>query len=211
MLYKRPQLEVLISRLGEPPRHLIAVSGPRQVGKTTLIELALNEIETPYQYVALDEQGGVQAMTREDDIAPYRLVGKPNGEWLIDVWHRARQEADRSTRGFVLVLDEIQKIEDWSTIVKGLWDRDKRDRRNMHVVISGSAPLLFHSGLNESLLGRFEVLKVPHWSFIEMTEAFGYTLDEYIYFGGYPSLVHLRNDVPRWREALVNTIITPEH
>jgi predicted AAA+ superfamily ATPase len=54
------------------------------------------------------------------------------------------------------------------------------------VVLLGSAPLLIAQGMKESLAGRFELLHLPHWSFSEMRSAFGFSLEQYLYFGGYP-------------------------
>ena len=112
------------------------------------------------------------------------------GSWRE--WEAARREAERSDRGFVLVFDEIQKVPRWSETVKGLWDADRAAERPLHVVILGSSPMLMQSGLSESLTGRFELLRVTHWSFGEMSAAFGFTLPEYLYFGAYPGAAPFR-------------------
>ena len=118
-------------------------------------------------------------------------------------------EAKRSERGFVLVFDEIQKIPNWSETVKGLWDADRHEGLPLHVVVLGSAPLLMQRGLSESMLGRFETIRLPHWSFAEMSEAFGFDLDHYIYFGGYPGAASLIREQRRWREYILGSIIEP--
>ena len=133
--------------------------------------------------------------------------------WLVEVWRDSRRQAQNSRNGFVLVLDEIQKIERWSETVKGLWDADRFEGLCMHVVILGSAPLLMQAGLTESLAGRFEPIRVTHWSYPEMSQAFGFDLDQYIYFGGYPGAASASlagreaHNSERWaayvREALV--------
>ena len=75
---------------------------------------------------------------------------------------------ERSSVGFVLVFDEIQKIPGKrSNTVKGLWDADRASGCPLHVFL-GSAPLLIQSGLSESLIGRFE--SPTHWSFPEMSQ-----------------------------------------
>ena len=110
--------------------------------------------------------------------------------WIIRRWEMARKEADREAAqgsgGFVVVFDEVQNIPQWSTVVKGLWDRDRFDDRPLHVVILGSAPMRVQSGLTESLVGRFERVQFDHWSFGEMEAAFGFELDTYLFHGGYP-------------------------
>jgi hypothetical protein len=108
-----------------------------------------------------------------------------------------------------LVLDEIQKVPDWSSTVKGLWDADRAVDRPLHVVVLGSAPLLMQQGLTESLAGRFELIRVNHWSFREMIEAFEFDLPSYIYFGGYPGAAKYVNDQPRWREYIRSSLIEP--
>lgn len=106
----------------------------------------------------------------------------------------------------MLVLDEIQRVPQWSTPVKGLWDRDRRDGRRLHVVVLGSAPLLMQSGLSESLVGRTETLPVPHWTLREMADAFGFGLDEFLFFGGYPGTADLIHDLSSWRRAVAEFI-----
>jgi predicted AAA+ superfamily ATPase len=107
----------------------------------------------------------------------------------------------------VLVLDEIQKIPGWSEVVKRLWDEDTRARRKLVVVLLGSAPLLLARGLTESLAGRFETLSVPHWSFGEMREAFGWSLDEYLFHGGYPGAASLIPEPARWSRYIADSLI----
>jgi hypothetical protein len=74
-------------------------------------------------------------------------------------------------------------------------------------VLLGSAPLLVRQGLTESLAGRFEILHLPHWSYAEMREAFGFSLGEYVYFGGYPGAAPLIGDPSRWRRYLLDSLI----
>ena len=114
-----------------------------------------------------------------------------------------------SAQGFVLVFDEIQKIPDWSDTIKGLWDADRARHVPLHVVVLGSAPLPMQSGLSESLAGRFEPIRLTHWAFPEMSAAFDLTLDEYIYFGGYPGAATLIRDEERWRDYILHALVEP--
>ena len=107
----------------------------------------------------------------------------------------------------MLVLDEIQKIPGWSETVKRLWDEDTAARLPLHVVVLGSAPLLVQRGLSESLAGRFEVIRVPHWSLAEMREAFGWSLEQYIYYGGYPGSAPLIGEPQRWRRYILDSLV----
>ena len=207
--FRRAQVETLVRRLSEPPERIVAIFGPRQTGKTTATRQALASIPHEYRYEAIDEPESMEAPGPFAEIADPAAVPSTarDTEWLQRVWEHSRRKAWDSGLGFVLVFDEIQKINGWSDTVKGLWDADRRSGCPLHVVILGSAPLLMQAGLNESLAGRFEPIRVTHWSYSEMSEAFGYSLDQYIYFGGYPGAAGRRHDLDRWatyvREALV--------
>ncbi len=219
--YERAQKATLLSRLNETPSWLILITGPRQCGKTTLVQQVLGGIGRPRLYLAVDapepdafpaflSRDATGAIIPGDEIV---LPGgrQPDAEWLVRQWQRARLEADRSEQGFVLVLDEIQKIPNWSETVKGLWDADRLVARPLHVALLGSAPLLMQKGLTESLTGRFETIRLTHWSYGEMAAAFGFDLDTYIFFGGYPGAAPLVGQENRWRDyvssALVETSI----
>ena len=124
-------------------------------------------------------------------------------------WEAARRAAERSPTGFVLAIDEVQKIPRWSETVKGLWDADRAGGRFLHVIILGSSPLLMQSGLTESLAGRFEPIRVTHWSFPEMADAFGFDLPAYLFFGGYPGAASLVRDPAQWRDYILRALVEP--
>jgi len=188
--FERNQAETLAVRLDEPRRFLQVVAGARQVGKTTLVHQVLDRLDVPSVFVSADEP----------------TVG--DTAWLAAQWDRARIAASEAGKtGAVLALDEVQKIPGWSDIVKRLWDQDSRARRPLKVVLLGSAPLLMQQGLTESLAGRFEILHVPHWSYAEMHAAFGFSLEQYLYFGGYPGAAPLVKDPQRWRRYLLDSLI----
>jgi len=192
MPYQRPQSTVLTQRLAEPRRFIQVVAGPRQVGKTTLVQQVVEAAGIPAQFASADEP---------------TLRG---AEWIEQQWEAARLMA--GAEGALLVLDEAQKASGWSETVKRLWDEDTRKRRPIKVVLLGSAPLLIQRGLSESLAGRFEVLYLPHWSAAEMREAFGWGVDKSIFYGGYPGAAPLAEDHPRWvryvRDALIETTLS---
>ena len=151
--YQRPRAQVLAGRLREPRRFLQVVTGPRQVGKSTLVQQVTDGLGVAVRYASADEP---------------TLRG---ADWIGQQWEAARLEAVGKA-GAVLVLDEIQKIPAWAETVKRLWDEDTRRKRPLKVAVLGSAPLLIAQGLTESLAGRFENLPLPHWSYAEMREAF---------------------------------------
>jgi predicted AAA+ superfamily ATPase len=181
---------VLARRLAEPRRFMQVVAGPRQVGKSTLVQQVVEALAAAVRYASADEP---------------TLRGS---EWIAQQWEAARLTArDAGKRGAVLALDEIQKIPGWSEAVKRLWDEDTRRRVPLKVVLLGSAPLLIARGMSESLAGRFELLHLPHWSFAEMRAAFGFGLDEYLYFGGYPGAASLIREPERWRRYIADSLI----
>ena len=207
--FQRPQVTTLYRRFAEPPRQLIALFGPRQTGKTTIVRQALRQIDLESRYLAIDEPDSSEfrvpsAATETTFLAPQVR----DAEWLVLHWEEARREAEQ-LGGFVLVFDEIQKVPQWSETIKGLWDADRARGCPLHVVILGSAPLLMQSGLSESLAGRFEPIRVTHWSFAEMAEAFGFDLLTYIYFGGYPGAASLVREPDRWRDYILGALVEP--
>jgi predicted AAA+ superfamily ATPase len=194
----RAESELLRARLAEPRRHMQVVVGPRQVGKTTLVRRALAESGLPAHYATADDPGSLTE------------------GWLRQQWEIGRARAAgnrlRTRRGAVLAIDELQKLPNWSEQVKRLWDEDSAGRVPLRVVLLGSSPLLLQHGLTESLAGRFEAIRVPHWSFDEMRRAFRFDLERYLAFGGYPGAAPLVRDPERWaayvRDALVETTLS---
>ena len=208
MAYYRAQLSTLKARLREPPDRIIALFGPRQTGKSTIARAVLRPTD---HYLAVDEPDptGVGYVASQADSVTVAGTENRGTRWLVRHWERARLDAERLPQGCILVLDEVHKIPEWSETVKGLWDADRARECPLHVVILGSAPLLMRLGLSESLTGRFEPIRVPHWSFGEMAAAFGFDLQTYLYFGGYPGAAGLARDEERWRNYVLGGIIEP--
>ncbi len=189
-MFVRRQLQALLARLDEPRRFLQVVVGPRQVGKTTLVEQALERLALPFVFVTADEPS------------------LRDRAWIAQQWESARKAARANgAKGAVLVLDEVQKLPDWSESVKRLWDEDTRAKLQLRVVLLGSAPLLVQRGLTESLAGRFELIHVRQWSFPEMQAAFRWKLDKFLVFGGYPGAAPLVRDHDRWVSYIKNSLI----
>ncbi len=209
--FQRSQVNTLSHRLAEAPHRLIALFGPRQTGKTTIVRQALRRIDPERRrYLPVDEpDSSVLRVPSAAAEATFLAPQVRDAEWLVHHWEEARREAERSPRGFVLAIDEIQQIPQWSETVKGLWDADRARDCPLHVVILGSAPLLMQPGLSESLAGRFEPIRVTHWSFAEMAEAFGFDLPQYLYFGGYPGAVPFVRDPDRWRDYILGALVEP--
>ena len=192
MEYVRNQYNTLKVRIEEPRKFIQVIAGPRQVGKTTLINQVLRQIGFAY---AMEVADGVDAK---------------DTDWIRRVWDSARTVMlFRKEKEYLLVIDEIQKIANWSEAVKKEWDEDTRKGVNLKVVLLGSSRLLLKKGLTESLAGRYELIRLGHWSYQEMQDAFGFTLDEYVYFGGYPGPAHLIRDERRWKKYVKDSLVAP--
>lgn len=192
---------------------MIVVAGPRQIGKTTMVKQALSMHASTF--VAAD-QAAPEAINpfseQANEFMTQALPGSaPTAEWLVLQWTKARAKARAQTDGkcHVLAIDEIQKIPRWSELVKGLWDADRAENLSLHVILLGSSPWLMQKGLTESLAGRYEPIRMTHWSYGEMQAAFDFSLDEYIYFGGYPGCADLIRDESRWRQYVRSALIHP--
>lgn len=194
-IFKRDITVTIAQRLKENRNFIQVISGPRQAGKTTAIRQVLEEIGIPYHYAAAD------------------LPAPPPIEWVGQQWDIGRRKAINE-KSVILVLDEVQKISNWSEEVKRLWDEDARQDINLKVVLLGSSSLLIQKGLTESLAGRFEVIRLGHWSWKECHDCFNWDVDRFIYFGGYPGAASLTDNEERWaqyvRDSLIETAISKD-
>jgi predicted AAA+ superfamily ATPase len=189
-VFQRPHKEVVRKRLLEPRRFIQILFGPRQVGKTTLITQILEELAHPAHFISAD------AVAINDQL------------WIRQQWELARQKSKASgANEYLIVIDEIQKITNWSEIVKKEWDADTRNQLNLKVVILGSSRLLLQKGLTESLAGRFETHYLGHWTFAEMQEAFGWNAEQYVWFGAYPGAAPLVSEPERWKRYVNDALI----
>jgi predicted AAA+ superfamily ATPase len=189
-MFQRPVLEKIKSRMIEKRTFIQVIAGPRQVGKTTLVRQLLEILEIPSMYISADG------------------AGFPADNWVEKQWESARMiSRSQGTNEFVLAIDEIQKIENWSEIVKKLWDEDTMNNIPLKVILSGSSRLLIQKGLTESLAGRFEVTYMGHWTMTEMQDAFGWSADQYVWFGGYPGSAVLIEDEKRWKRYIIDSLV----
>lgn len=192
MEYIRQQFSMLKERILEPRKFMQVLAGPRQVGKSTLVGQVLAQISIPHAVEVAD------------------AIDPKDSDWIRRIWEAARMTMMlRSLDEYLLVIDEVQKIENWSEVVKREWDADTRNKVNLKVVLLGSSRLLLKKGLTESLAGRYELIRMPHWSFREMQDAFSVTLDEYIYYGGYPGPARMIKDERRWRKYIKDSLVAP--
>ena len=187
---QRAYYKLITERIKEPRKFLQIVEGPRQVGKSTVIKQVLKTTDMPWLHFAADN------------------VPATSNYWINECWMAARNKmVVENLAELLLVIDEVQKISNWAEAVKKEWDADTFNDINIKVILLGSSRVRLEKGLSESLKGRFEVIRMPNWSYQEMQEAFDMTLDEYIYFGGYPGAADLRKDIDRWHEYIKSSII----
>lgn len=192
MEIRRGHLELIRSRMAEKRRFIQVIAGPRQVGKTTTIRQWLSEKTMPSLFITADN------------------TSDSNNNWISQQWQAARLQMQANGYDeFALVIDEIQKLPDWSEVVKKEWDADTQSGMAIKLVLLGSSRLLLQQGLTESLAGRFELIPMLHWSFSEMQEAFDFTAEQYAWFGGYPGPADLAADERRWKDYMLNSIIEP--
>lgn len=193
--FKRDITITISQRLKEKRNFIQVISGPRQVGKTTAIQQVLENMDMPYHYAAAD------------------LPAPPPIEWIVQQWDLGCRKA-KDGKSAILVLDEVQKISNWSEEVKRLWDEDTRKDINLKVVLLGSSALLIQKGLTESLAGRFEIIRLGHWPWKECRDCFNWDIDRFIYFGGYPGAASLIDNEERWsqyvRDSLIETAISKD-
>ena len=179
-----------MNRLKEPRKFIQVVMGPRQVGKSTVVKQVLQDLDMQYQLFSADN------------------VPASNTAWISNCWAAVRSlKENKGLESIILVIDEIQKVSNWSEVVKNEWDSDTFHDCNIKVLLLGSSRVLLEKGLSESLGGRFEEIRMTHWSYREMNECFGFTLDQYLFYGGYPGAADLIGDTDRWEQYIQSAII----
>ncbi len=190
MEYKRPYYQAVKERIEQPRILIQAITGPRQVGKTTIVRQICDDINISFLYITADN------------------VANASSIWIEQQWETARIKLKNSNDDeFLLIIDEIQKINNWSETIKQLWDIDSFNKIKLKVILLGSSGLMLQQGLNESLAGRFELTKIPHWSFTEMHDCFGISAEQFAWFGGYPGTATFIDDEERWKDYVKNALI----
>lgn len=189
-MYKRVEYQVITKRLKEQRKFIQVVMGARQIGKSTVVKQVLKDLNAPYQLFSADN------------------VPATNSTWISDCWAAVRSlKESKGWESVILVIDEIQKIANWSEVVKKEWDDDTFHDRNIKVLLLGSSRVLLEKGLSESLAGRFEEIRMSHWSYQEMKECFGFSLDQYTFYGGYPGAASIIDDDDRFSQYIQSAII----
>ncbi len=190
IMYKRAEYQIIKNRIEEPRKFIQVVIGARQIGKSTVVKQVLKDLSSPYLLYSADN------------------VPVSNATWISDCWEAVRSlKRSKGYESIILVIDEIQKIPNWSEAIKKEWDDDSFNDRNIKVLLLGSSRILLEKGLSESLAGRFEEIRMSHWSYAEMRDCFGWSLEQYIFYGGYPGATSLIDDEDRFRQYIQSAII----
>lgn len=189
-MYKRSIYHTIIKRMEEHRMFIQVVMGPRQIGKSTVVKQVLDDLGKPYLLYSAD------------------TIPSTSPKWISECWANARlQMRAQQLEEMILVIDEVQKLKNWSEYVKKEWDADSLNHINLKVILLGSSRVLLEKGLAESLMGRYEEIRMSHWSYPEMREAFNMSLEQYIYYGGYPGAAQLIEDEERWANYVNGAII----
>ena len=189
-MFQRAILQDIKERISEPRKFIQVLVGPRQVGKTTVVKQILQQISIPHYFITADD------------------LYTADSTWIRREWDHARLLLQQSGKNEILfVIDEVQKVPNWSEVVKKEWDSDSFSDVNLKLILLGSSRLLIQKGLTESLAGRYELINMTHWSFDEMRDAFGWSLDQYIFFGGYPGSASLIDNEERWRNYIRQSLV----
>jgi hypothetical protein len=175
----------LKKRFSDPSPLIQILIGPRQIGKTTGVRQFLETYPHPHHYISADE------------------IVSPNPSWILEQWQHALQKVEKA----LLVIDEIQKIDQWADMMKHLWDAQQRKVLTIDVLLLGSSSLARSQGASESLAGRFELIPVYHWDYPESNALHPMTLDTYLQYGGYPKSDDYLNDTERWTRYVKTAVI----
>ena len=189
-MYKRTEYQIIKNRLEEQRKFIQVVMGARQIGKSTVVKQVLKDISIPFQLFSADN------------------VPATNSAWISNCWAAVRSlKENNGWNCVILVIDEIQKIANWSEVVKKEWDEDTFHDCNIKVLLLGSSRVLLEKGLSESLAGRFEEIRMSHWSYSEMRDCFGFSVDQYLYYGSYPGAATLVEEQDRFQQYIQSAII----
>ncbi len=166
MEIERSLLSFLLKELRSEPKTVI-LYGPRQAGKTTLIQQVLAKTDLPFTQL------------NGDDLRTQELLGRADLDRLKTVIGANR----------LLVIDEAQRIENIGLTLKLIFDHYK-----IHIIASGSASFDLANKVNEPLTGRATTFTLYPFSYGELPVVPPATsnserMEEFLRFGMYPKVI----------------------
>ncbi|KQC07910.1 MAG: hypothetical protein APR62_05695 [Smithella sp. SDB] len=188
MTFTRQLFYSLKDVLSKPTTVIHVLIGPRQVGKTTIARQIQESVNFPVIYASAD--------------SPVPL----DAAWIETQWNLAQVENKTLNKPTLLILDEVQKVKGWSETLKTLWDSRSRSQE-IRVLILGSSSLLMQEGLTESLAGRFYLHRCNHWNYTECKTAFGWNLEKWLFYGGYPGAASFVENENSWKRYITDSLI----
>lgn len=174
-MIKRELEENLVSALGNMP--VVALLGPRQVGKTTLaLDIAEGRLGKKVSYLDLE----------------------------LDTDLSKLNDAENYLRRFenqLLIIDEVQRKPDLFRLLRGLVDIRKRAGEMAgQFLLLGSASRELLQQSSETLAGRIRYLELSPFSVLEIykTDPLGFNIEKRWFRGGFPNSYLAPNDNESW-------------
>ncbi len=203
-MIKRKMFKELVDHL--PKKEMSLIIGPRQAGKTTLMEMLKAHLD----------KRGERTLFLNLDIE----WDRPHFESQAALLKKIELELGQQQHGYVFI-DEIQRKEDASLFLKGLFDL----KLPYKFILSGSGSLELKQKIHESLVGRkrlFELSTITFEEFVNHRTDYRYEqkladflaiekdrtqqlLSEYMHFGGYPRIVMAAEQ--RQKRQLIDEIL----
>lgn len=207
-MHQRDAYHKVMSMLQEDQYLMIYLRGPRASGKTSFIKEVMRNLKCSHTYLPAknhDESGRIPSSSS------FIHRDRSEGKWLIEAWYKVREKIEQNplNRKHVIFVDDVQCLIDFSSYIKPLWDQDRRFNYPIHVVLTGSTSLLIQENLTDSMVGRILPISLHHWSYGDMSKAFGVSLDDYLLYGGYPGgQVYLNSErIREWSDWVEQSII----
>lgn len=186
MEIERSLLSFILKELQSEPKTII-LYGPRQAGKTTLIQQALAQTDLP------------RVQLNGDDLRTQELLGRADLDRLKTVVGANR----------LLVIDEAQRIENIGLTLKLIFDHYK-----IHIIASGSASFDLANKVNEPLTGRSTTFTLYPFSYNELpvippASSNSERMEEFLRFGMYPKALVARSqeDKEHYLYDLINNYL----
>ena len=188
-IFEHPQFYRIQQDMGYAGRYFHVITGPRQTGKTT-VAIAAAEVNGAYVYANADEP-----------ICNHR-------DWIASNWQKARSKASTNLQ-CTLIIDQVHRLCGWAEIFKDMLTTDASGRHIVKLVLISSMPALIKKDLTKHFGGRYQLIRLQHWPYRLMQEAFGYSIRQYLYYGGYPGGYETNNFPDLWRQYLLDRVIEP--